>query len=306
MSDPLLTESPAPTSPLPPEEPLLPNGPAQGRALLIVLGVMATLAILSLLFARGAVRLDTNWAAQLSQSSTVQVLVSNEALRETQMENAANLLRRAVPNAMIEALSREDSQALIQPWLGSTRLPEDLPIPGVITVKTPTRLPVESLTRQFEEAGLRVSLDDHSRFSERLKKTVDRLVLLGLGLVVLTFIAATAVSIFATRSGLAAQRDIIHVLVQAGASDSFVAWLFVGRAAYHGAIGAVFGALAALALWIYVSLGPARDTLGWSGIGDGLSDLLWVLALIIAFAAVCAVAAGWAARRQLAYERRRA
>jgi cell division transport system permease protein len=267
---------------------------------------MAALAALSLLFARGAIRLDTNWVSQLSRTSTVQVLVPNETLREAQMDSAQALLRQAVPDAKIDQLSRDESLNLIQPWLGATRLPDDLPVPGVITIRTDTRLPIESLTRQFEDAGLRVSLDDHSRFSDRLEQTVQRLVLLGIGLVLLTFIAAIAVSIFATRSGLAAQRDIIHVLVQAGASDHFIARLFVGRAARQGAIGGLIGTVGALVLWLYVSFGPGRNTLGWSSLGNVVSDILWLAALIIAFALICALAAGWAARRQLADERRRA
>ena len=294
-----------PASTLPPEQPLLPTRPAQGRALLLVLAVVAGLAALSLLFARGADRLERSWSAQLSETSTVQVMVPSETLREAQLSEAQAILRRAVPDGEITALSRAESLALIQPWLGDADLPDDLPVPGVITVRASTKLPADSLQRSFAAANIRASIDDHSRFSGRLQQSVGRLVLLGAGLVALTLLAGAAVSVFATRAGLAAQRDIIHVLVQAGASDSFIARLFVRQNAIWGALGASFGAGAAVLLWLYVSFGPGRGSVGWQGL-DVLGDALALALLVGAFGAACALAAGWAASRQLAEERRRA
>lgn len=287
-------------------QPLLPARPEQGRALLTVLVVMAVLAALALLFSRGADRLSERWTAQLSQSSTVQLLVTAEDQRNTQMQMALDILRRTVPDAELDPLSRQEADALLEPWLGSGTLPPDLPVPGIIRIDSEAQLPVESLTRQFEAANLRTEIDDHSRFSLQLQQTVGRLVLLGIVLLGLIGVAATAVSMFATRAGLAAQSDIIHVLVQAGASDGFIARLFVSQAARRGLIGAGIGNLIAALVWLFVSFGPGRGTVGWRGIGDGLIDSVALLILTALFAAICASAAGWAARRQLAFERRRA
>lgn len=287
-------------------QPLLPARPEQGRALLTVLIVMAVLASLALLFSRGADRLSERWTAQLSQSSTVQVLVSSEEARQAQMQSALDIIRNAAPDATLSPLSREGADALLKPWLGDGKLPADLPVPGVIQVDSDVRLPVESLERQFEAANLRAVIDDHSRFSDQLRKTVGRLVLLGVVLLTLIGIAATAVSMFATRAGLAAQRDIIHVLVQAGASDGFIARLFVSQAARRGLIGAAIGAGLAFCLWLFVSLGPGQDTVGWDGFGAAFGDAIALTILSVLFSAICAAAAGWAAMRQLAHERRRA
>lgn len=291
---------------LPPAQPLLPVRPEQGRALLTVLAVMAGLAALALLFSRGAVRLDDRWSAQLSQTSTVQLLIPTETLRNAQMAEAEAILREMSPGARVEPLSREDATALLRPWLGDARLPDDLPVPGIIRVESEVELPVPSLQSRFEASGIRASIDDHSRFSGNLKRTVGRLVALGGGLVLLTLVAATAVSIFATRAGLAAQRDIIHVLVQAGASDRFISRLFVGQAARRGAFGSLIGAALAALLWLFISFGPGRGSVGWPGASGAAVDLVWLAGLVIAFGVICAVAAGWAALRQLAFERRRA
>ena len=296
---------------LAPAQPLLPTRPEQGRSLVLVLVIMAFLAALALLFSRGADRLSERWSAQLSQSSTIQILPSSEALREAEMTSAVEILRDTLPEATVEALSRAQAGALIRPWLGDTDLPEDLPVPGVIEVEADANLPREVLTRKFDEAGLVSVIDDHSRFSADLKRTVGRLVLLGVGLVAFVGVAATAVSIFATRASLASQRDIIHVLVQAGATDRFIAGLLVGQAGKRGLIGGLIGSALALSLWFILSFGPASGTVGWRGVGrggltDGLTDLVALGALTLIFGGICAFAAGWAALRQLSFERRRA
>ncbi|MEM7729570.1 MAG: FtsX-like permease family protein [Pseudomonadota bacterium] len=295
----------------PAQQALLPDRPEQGRALLTVLIVMAFLAALALLFSRGADRLSERWSAQLSQSSTVQVLPTSEAVRDEQMQDAREVLRTALPRAELTVLSRAEAGALIQPWLGDTALPPDLAVPGVIRIDSAAALPRDTLERQFAERGLSVAIDDHSRFSGDLKRTVGRLVALGAALVALVGLAATAVSMFATRAGLASQRDIIHVLVQAGATDGFIARLFLGQAARRGIIGGTIGAGLAALLWLFVSIGPGQGSVGWRGIGhggvgDGLSDLLALLLLCGLFGLICAASAGWAATRQLAVERRRA
>ncbi|MEM9599911.1 MAG: FtsX-like permease family protein, partial [Pseudomonadota bacterium] len=271
-----------------------------------VLIVMAFLAALALLFSRGADRLSDRWTAQLSQSSTVQIMISEESNRDAEMQTAREILRETLPRARIDSLSRPEAAALIQPWMGDGQLPDDLPIPGVIRIETAARLPFDSLVRQFEAAGLTAAIDDHSRFSGQLHRTVGRLVILGAALLLLIGFAAMAVNVFATRSSLAAQRDIIHVLVQAGASDSFVARLFVGQAGRRGLVGAGIGMVLAFLLWIVVSIGPGQGSVGWHGVKDGVYDGVMLATLAFLFGSICAAAAGWAALRQLAYERRRA
>ena len=300
----------APAQP-PAQQALLPARPEQSRALATVLIVMALLAALSLLFSRGADRLSERWTAQLSETSTVQILPANEADRSAQMIEASDILRAAVPSADIEVLSAQEAGELIQPWMGDTPLPPDLPVPGVIRVEARAALPRDTLSRQFDAAGITAVIDDHSRFSGDLQRTVGRLVLLGVSLVLLVGVAATAVSIFATRAGLAAQRDIIHVLVQAGATDGFIARLFVGQAMRRGVVSALIGSCVAAVIWFVVSLGPAQGSVGWraplrGGFGDVVSDLVMLLVLAGLFGLSCAGAAGWAAVRQLAAERRRA
>jgi cell division transport system permease protein len=108
--------------------------------------------------------------------------------------------------------------------------------------------------------------------------------------------AAGAVVAFATRSGLAARRDVVEVLHLTGAEDSQIANLFELRfariAAVAGAIGATAAALAGAVL---------RLIGGGQGITPALPvawiDLLAVLPCPVLAAIVATVAARLTARR---------
>ena len=110
------------------------------------------------------------------------------------------------------------------------------------------------------------NIDDNSRYADQLGGTARRLVSIGIGTLILILLAGLSVNIFATRAGMTAQKEIIRVLVQVGASDKFIARLFVGQAFRRGAFGAAAGLGLAALLWVCLScfrklgrLGLVRD-----------------------------------------------
>jgi cell division transport system permease protein len=114
----------------------------------------------------------------------------------------------------------------------------------------------------------------------------------GMGAVVFLLIAgaAAAVVAFATRAGLAAQRDVVEVLHLSGAEDSFIAQLFQLRFARVAAVAGLIGAGGA------ILAGAILRLLGGSqGLTPALpiawSDLLAVLPCPLLAAAVAALAA---------------
>ncbi|WP_409433370.1 cell division protein FtsX [Litorimonas sp. RW-G-Af-16] len=288
-------------------QPLLPERLENARSLLVVLSLMAFLAGLALLFSRGATRLSDDWRAQLSDTATVQVLHNSPETREAQMSAAAELLRRLLPDADISIMSEPDAAALLEPWLGATRLPDDLPVPGLITIKNMAgNMSTGQITTQMEAEGLLVNIDNHDRYATGVKRTSQRLIILGSGLLIILLTAGLAVSVFATRAGLSAQRDIISVLVQVGASNRFIAKLFVGQAGRRGILGALIGLTFAALFWSAASIVGVTGEMGWHSVGAVLRDVLWLIGLGLLFTTICAMAAGLTATRQMARERRRA
>ena len=289
---------------IPQEAALLPRRVRNARALWLVLIIMALLAGCALLFARGSMRLSGDWQSQLSDTLTVQVLLDETSDWEQKTTLARDTLVPIFDGADIAIKSQEDARALLKPWLGNAALPNSLPVPGLIDV-TGQNLNIAKAQAALDSAGLSTNVDDNSRYADQLKSTTRRLVSIGIGTLALILLAGLSVNIFATRAGMTAQKEIIRVLVQVGASDQFIAKLFVGQAFRRGAIGAAIGLGLSAILWLALSLMGDWGGLGWTEVSEGGADFIWLIVLGILFAAICAAAAGITATRQLAYERKR-
>ena len=291
-----------------PEQPLLSSQADNARSIVIVLSIMAFLATLALLFSLSADRLRKNWQGELGSSATVQIMIENAELRQTQITTALDVLRPALPNSTVDLLSEEKSNELIKPWLGNMDLPDDLPLPVLISIESggSDMISPQRLTALLAEEGLIAEVDDHSRWSDQIGRSGRGLQAAALALLALIFGSGVAVSGFATQAALSAQRDVIRVLVQVGAEDGFIAKLFITQAGYRGlkggVIGVVLGALTALIL----SLRRAKETALLPDLGLHWTDGLFLFALIIGFTIICALAAGFTAFRLLRRERRRA
>ena len=116
-------------------QPLLNQKQDNARALIMVLAVMAFLATLALLFALSTERLKQSWQSQLQQTATVQLMLDTEANRESKIEIALSALSQALPDASLSQIGEAESQALVKPWLGDVSLPDDLPLPTLISIR---------------------------------------------------------------------------------------------------------------------------------------------------------------------------
>ncbi|MHB8283815.1 MAG: cell division FtsX domain-containing protein, partial [Caulobacteraceae bacterium] len=183
-------------------------------------------------------------------------------------------------------------ERLLEPWLGKGNIPDDLPIPHLVTVELNPKAPADAaaLNAALTAAGVDATVDDHSRWMKDVERSsgVVRTLALGAGLLVAS--AAAAVVAFATKAGLAARRDVVEVLHLSGAQDGFVAGLFQRRFAWLAARGGGYGALAAMALAAVMRLIGGSD--GFTPVLPiAWSDLLAALPCPLLAAGVAAVAA---------------
>jgi len=287
-----------------PEAPLLPEKLRNTRALWIVLIIMALLAGCALLFARGAMRLSGDWQTQLSDTMSVQIMLENTREWGPQTQAARSELLAVLPGADVEIISQAAARDMLKPWLGNTALPDDLPIPALLQI-TGSDLSSNLIQTTLDEAGFTAVIDDNSRYADRLQGTARKLVLIGVGILILILSAGLAVNVFATRAAMTAQKEIIRVLVQVGATDKFISRLFIRQAAMRGAVGAFFGLGLAGMTWFILSILGDWGGLGWTGFSAGLVDLLWLIILGFIFTFICSSAAGVTALKQLSFERKR-
>ena len=277
------------------------------RSLIFVLTIMAFLATLALLFSLSSDRLQKNWQGELDRSATVQIMVESTETRDTNIETALNIIKRALPKADIKLLSEEQSQALLKPWLGNLELPEDLPLPALISIDLEKNETIASsrIEALLGEEGVIAEVDDHSRWSEQIGRSGRGLKAAAMMLLALILGASIAVSGFATQAALSAQRDVIRVLVQVGAQDSFISKLFIHQAGLRGLKGGMLGVIIGTLIALLLSIRHSKETSLLPDLGLHWSDGIFLIGLIIGFAMICAMAAGFTAYRLLRKERRR-
>ena len=225
--------------------PILPKGRREERPLFVIMAIMSFLATLTLLLVLMGLRQSASWQNDLQSAVTVQVISQDPAFS---IEPVIDILDDHPGIRSASALDSEANRALLAPWIGTADLPEDLILPSLIRVDI-DREQFDAMTLQAEldGAGFETIVDDHQQWSRNLSSTWSRVRLALLSLLVIIFFATIAISSFATQSVLQARQNIINVLAQVGARDSFIARLFLTRFLSVGFKAAISGRVLALA-----------------------------------------------------------
>ncbi len=271
--------------------PLFPRQSVQDRTLVLVIAVLCFLACLCAIAALASDRAATGWRRELGASATVQVRPKAGETASEAAARAAEALAGAKGVTEARALDREAAEQLLEPWLGKGNIPDDLPLPRLVTVDLDPKQPADdaTLNQALAAAGVDATVDDHSRWIEDVRRTGDIARGAALGALLLFALSAAAMIAFATRATLQARRDVVEVLHLAGAEDRFVAGLVQRRfallAGEAGAIGAVLAAAVAAALKLAGGENGLTPVLPLAWI-----DLLAVLPCPLLAASVAAIA----------------
>jgi cell division transport system permease protein len=214
----------------------------------LVIAVMAFLASLALGASLVAEVTAKSWRAGLAESITVQILPPTGARPQTRLDGETSVVLSILQGTRgiihVKALSESESRSLIAPWLGSTAMIPDLPLPRLVDAKLEPGATVDMATlRQRLRSGAPDSLlDDHARWLDRLKNLAKGVIWSAWGIMALIAVATSAAVTFATRAGLAAHRDIVSLLHLMGARGGFIAraleWHYFTSAVLAAFIGA--------------------------------------------------------------------
>jgi cell division transport system permease protein len=162
----------------------------------------------------------------------------------------------------VRALGAGDAAQLLEPWLGQTDALRSLPVPRLIAIEldrhTPPDLEVvrAALGKQFKG----VTLDDHRRWQQQIRTITRSFALGGLAILLLVGAATTAVIVSATRSAMAANREIVEVLHFVGATDRFIAREFERHFLRLGVRAGIVGAI--WAMFIFLAMPTVMELLG--------------------------------------------
>ena len=253
---------PLPPEPLGPDElprfqnPIVPDNTISGRALIAVIAIMTFLASLTtgtVMLVRAAAG---DWQSEVAREITVQVRSTAGRDIEADVRRVADIARGFPGIADVRAYSRDESARLLEPWLGTGLVLDELPVPRIVVLRlAATGADLTQLRKQISEQVPPATLDDHRSFVARMRVMTNAAVLGGLAVLVLVLVATVLSVMFATRGAMAVNRTVVEVLHFIGAKNGFIAGHFQRRFLILGLQGGAIGGGSALALFALAELG---------------------------------------------------
>ncbi len=279
--------------------PIVPEKSVAGRTLLLLVTIMAFLSAVTL---GGVVLVQKSaiaWSADVGRELTIQIRPVEGEVMDSNLRTAVSLAQSTPGVATARALTVEESQSLLEPWLGAGLDLSAIAIPRLIVVQLsdPAAADIELLQRNLQAIN-GASLDTHGAWRQQLNTMAGTVVLSGLLVLGLIGVATVLAIIFATRGAMASNREIVDVLHFIGASNRFIAGEFQGRFLSIGLQGGLLGSVLAVLFFMLIgtaagSVLPSEATaqvgvlfgqflLGW----DGLVGIVLVVPVIAVLTAV--------------------
>ena len=259
---------------------LIPEGRLSGPmpwviAIMIFLTVLAAAAGLAMTRAVGDV------SDELSSRATVQIIEADPEVRRRQADAAAERLRAMPLVEEVRVLPPDEIEALIEPWLGTQDLADDIPLPALIDLKlvrVATDAEYQALREALAPIASEARVEPSSGYIAPVIALVRSFQWIAFGLVGLLALATAAAVIISARSALNTHGETIAVVHLLGGTDQQISRLFQRRIALDALLGGVIGLLGgAVIIWL---IGMQLTALG-SGLVQSVG-LDWWSWLIIA------------------------
>lgn len=288
---------------------IVPERSVAGRTLVLLVAIMTFLFGVTL---GGVVLVQKSaiaWSSDVGREVTIQVRPIAGEVMESNLRTAVALALATPGVTGARALSLEESQGLLEPWLGSGVDFSAIAIPRLVVVEIddPTEADIEKLERDLS-AVAGATLDTHAAWRQQLNLMAGTIVVSGLLVLALIVVATVLAIIFATRGTMASNREIVDVLHFIGASNSFIAGEFQGRFLAIGLRGGMVGGVAAVLFFLAVGATAsgvvpeeASVQLGFlfGRFSLGLDGVLGIAAVVPVIAAVTAITSRMTVRRFL-------
>ena len=277
----------------PPDSRLLQEGRLTGPMPWII-AIMMFLTALAAAAGFGLANASNAMDARLAGRLTVQIVDADAESRARDARRVASALETLPGVAKVVQADRAQLAALLEPYLGSDGLDQDLPMPALIDVDLDTA--EESVIAEVEGAVARIApaarVDRHARWLAPVESLFGWLTWLSIMMVLLMAAATGAAVVLAARGALNTHRATIDVLHLMGATDRQVARLFQRRIALDALLGGATGLIVALIVVLLIGwqIGSLQSELA-SGVTLTWRDWLLLLALPLLFAALATLAA---------------
>ncbi len=289
--------------------PIVPERSVAGRTLLLLINIMSFLSAVTL---GGVVLVQKSaiaWSADVGREVTIQIRPVEGEVMDSNLRTAVSLAQSTPGVASARALTIEESQQLLEPWLGAGLDLTAIEIPRLVVVQLadPAEADIEGLERNLA-AVKGASLDTHAAWRQQLNTMAGTIVVSGLLVLILICAATVLAIVFATRGAMATNREIVDVLHYIGASNRFIAGEFQGRFLSIGLQGGLLGTIAAMLF--FTLIGTAAGNMLSSEAGAqvgilfgrfalGVDGIVGILAVVPVIAALTAITSRVTVRRFL-------
>jgi len=232
--------------------PILPNDTVAGRSLIAVIAIMSFLAALTV----GAMQIvratATEWRGDVAHEVTIQIRPVENNDIEAETRRAVEIAKKAPGVTDVQAYTKQESEKLLEPWLGAGLDLSALPVPRLIKVRIqeigdPDMMKLRTMLSENIPNAI---LDDHRNWSKRIALVANMITFAGLVVLSLVLMGTVLCVSFATRGAVAANRGIVEVLHFIGARNSYIAHIFQRHFLMVGLKGGMIGAIAAGLLFI--------------------------------------------------------
>jgi cell division transport system permease protein len=208
--------------------------------------------------------LADNARADLSEALTVQIIEANPQTREERAGAAAAALAQQPSVKSVRVVPEDELQALLEPWLGTGVVSEDVPIPALIDVELNDDAgadTIAALQAALDQTVPGTKVDAQSKWLRPVYEALSALQWLALALIALIAFATAAAVWLAARNAFANHRDTVEIIHLLGGTDRQITRVFQRTVLREAGFGAILGlAFGALTVWLLGQQFAALDS----------------------------------------------
>ena len=194
------------------------------------------------------------WLEAVDNVITVQVSDPNSKSKAdnstTRLEAIVKKLRITAGINKIEIFDEEKTSGLLSNWLSKDIL-NDIDLPALIEVKLSNPINKEQISQKIRSLTTGVSIDDHSRWKQKLMLLIDTIENIGWIIFILVLIVCSTSIIFAIAMTITNNSEVINLIDLMGGGSSFIARVFQKQVLLVMGPSALIGSFAA-ALTLFI------------------------------------------------------
>lgn len=237
----------------------LPLEREKGASLLAgVIGLMSYLCIIAILVAILSSKLLKQYDKGLEGRWTIEFTTPPKS-QENKIQEVLEVIHNTPKVEKAVLLDKQKIYDLLSPWIGSSEVVQDLPIPVLVDVQANfNKAEVESIKNNLSILVENVNIQDNSEWYLPFLRLMNMLKFISITVSVLITLATAVTAMLTTTMNLNIHKDVIEILQLIGAKDNYIARQFQWRSflvSFKALILSVLPAAATLFIIEKISIG---------------------------------------------------